>query len=64
MSAPRLPAHHRVVLIRLRVEANDPISGEVAAAGAEPVPFRGWLELLGLLSRLVEECAEPPTAPG
>lgn len=43
----------RCVRIELRVDDNDPPTGEVQVEGAGPVAFSGWLELLRILSGLV-----------
>jgi hypothetical protein len=41
------------VLIRIWVERTQPLAGTAAVEEAEPLPFDGWLELLGVLSELV-----------
>jgi hypothetical protein len=41
------------VLIHVWIERADPLAGTAAVAGAEPLGFQGWLELLRVLSGLV-----------
>ena len=41
------------VLITIRVDAVAPPSGDLAVDEGDPQPFAGWLELLGILTRLL-----------
>lgn len=43
------------VEIRIEVEERRPLAGRLSVRGGPPVRFVGWLALLGLLERLVEE---------
>ena len=47
--------------IRIEVEHRRPLAGRVWPAGHAPAPFAGWLELLAVLERLLDEKLE--TAP-
>jgi hypothetical protein len=40
--------------IRISIEQPEPLIGTAATDDREPVPFEGWLELLGALSALVD----------
>lgn len=43
-----------VVLIHLQVDAEEPPEGTVGPAGGPLRPFAGWLELLSVLSELLD----------
>ena len=45
------------MLIHIRVENTQPLSGTAAAKGSDPLPFEGWLELLRVISELVATAA-------
>jgi hypothetical protein len=45
------------MLIHIRVENTQPLSGTAAAKGSDPLPFDGWLELLRVISELVNGAA-------
>jgi hypothetical protein len=51
------------MLIRIVVEQAQPLAGTATTAGRDPLPFEGWLELLRVLSELVDP-ATPPVSPG
>lgn len=42
------------MLIRLRVDETNPPCGEVGADGEEAFGFSGWLDLMRVLSELIE----------
>jgi hypothetical protein len=42
------------VLISVWIEASQPLSGTAAIEGGEPLRFDGWLELLRVVSELVD----------
>ena len=42
------------MVITIWVEAQHPVVGRARVGDQEPRPFAGWLQLLGLLSDLVE----------
>lgn len=52
------------MVITIWVEDRDPVAGRAAVGDQQPRPFAGWLQLLGLLSELVERQAvsEAPAA--
>jgi hypothetical protein len=52
------------MVITIWVEDRDPVSGRAGVGHQQPRPFAGWLQLLGLLSDLVErqEASEAPPA--
>jgi hypothetical protein len=41
------------MVIRLRIDKADPLTGSAATDERRPLPFEGWIELLGVLSELV-----------
>lgn len=41
------------MLIRIWVERPEPLAGNAATEGSEPLRFDGWLELLAVVSELV-----------
>ena len=41
------------MLIRIWVERLEPLAGNAATEGSEPLRFDGWLELLRVVSELV-----------
>jgi hypothetical protein len=41
--------------IEISVDATEPPQGTVVIEEAEPIPFAGWLDLLRVLSDLLEE---------
>ena len=51
------------MVIRLLVDETLPPCGEVALEGQEPVAFSGWLDLLRVLSELIEGGPEAPPVP-
>jgi hypothetical protein len=42
------------MLIRLQIENLEPLAGKAASEGSYPLHFDGWLELLKVISELVE----------
>jgi hypothetical protein len=42
------------MLIHLRIENPQPLAGTAASEGSDPLHFHGWLELLTVISKLVE----------
>jgi hypothetical protein len=42
------------VLISVWIEASQPLAGTAAIEGGEPLRFDGWLELLRVVSELVD----------
>lgn len=50
------------MLIHLRIEARKPLSGSILAPGGPAVVFYGWLDLLRILSELLEPDGAPPEA--
>jgi hypothetical protein len=52
------------MVITIWVEDQDPVAGRAGVGDQQPRPFAGWLQLLGLLSDLVErqEASEAPPA--
>jgi hypothetical protein len=55
-------AHRRDVQIRIDASAAPPPYGKVTVEGTDAQPFRGWLELLAILSAAFEPTAFEPTA--
>lgn len=51
------------VIIHLRIENREPPRGQLWAEGHPPRPFSGWLDLLRLLSELVERRRDGRPAP-
>lgn len=49
------------VVIEIWLDDSLPPSGRVAAAGEEPKPFDGWLQLLHILGEVIMR--EPPSGP-
>jgi len=47
--------HDVLVRIEIWVEETEPLTGRATRRDAEPVPFVGWLGLLGALSALLEQ---------
>jgi hypothetical protein len=45
------------MLIHIRIENTQPLSGTAGAKGSDPLPFDGWLELLRVISELVNAAA-------
>ena len=62
--AQRFPCNERLpgVLIRIMIETTQPLAGTAASEASHPLPFHGWLELLRVISELVD--ASPPATPG
>ena len=56
------------MLIRVVVEQAQPLAGTATTAGRDPLRFEGWLELLRVLSELVDAATVtppgPPVSPG
>jgi hypothetical protein len=52
------------MVITIWVEDRHPVGGRAAGGDQPPRPFAGWLQLLGLLSDLIEqqEGSEAPSA--
>ena len=48
------PRRHGNMLIRLQIENLEPLAGKAASEGSYPLHFDGWLELLKVISELVE----------
>jgi hypothetical protein len=46
------------MLIHIRVENTQSLSGTAATKGSDPLPFDGWLELLRVISELVNAAAD------
>jgi hypothetical protein len=46
------------MLIHIRIENTQPLSGTAGAKGSDPLPFDGWLELLRVISELVDAAAD------
>lgn len=46
--------------IWIEIEQRRPLVGQVRRERGEPAPFAGWLALLGILERVVEDGLEPP----
>ena len=40
------------VLIHVWIEGSQPLAGTAASRGGDPLRFDGWLELLGVVSRI------------
>jgi hypothetical protein len=47
------------MVIQISVDTTQPLAGTAAAERGAPVPFIGWLELLRVISALVETEAAP-----
>jgi hypothetical protein len=43
------------LLIHVWIERAQPLAGTATVEGAEPLAFQGWLELLRVLSELVDD---------
>ena len=52
------------VLIIIRREASQPLAGRVWVENGEAERFLGWLQLLGILSRVLDGNPQPPGARG
>ncbi len=52
------------VLIFIRREASQPLAGRVWVENGEEERFVGWLQLLGILSRVLSADPQPPGARG
>jgi hypothetical protein len=50
------------VLIIIRREASQPLAGRVSVENGEEERFVGWLQLLGILSRLLNSDGRPRSA--
>ena len=48
------------MLIRIVVEQAQPLAGTATTDGRDPLRFEGWLELLRVLSELVDPAKAPP----
>ena len=42
------------MLISIWIEGSEPLVGTAAIAGGEPLRFDGWLELLSVVSELID----------
>lgn len=51
-----------VVTVRAQVLADGRFTGSVGTGGGAETPFEGWLELLGLLNRVLGAGPGPPGA--
>jgi hypothetical protein len=49
------------MLIHLQIENSQPLAGTAASEGSDPRRFDGWLELLTVISELVERRREADT---
>jgi hypothetical protein len=49
------------VLIRIRIDQTQPLTGTATTRGGTPLPFDGWLELLRVIAELVAGATDPPT---
>ena len=49
-----------MLLICLSIETTEPLTGTAAIEAQEPLPFKGWLDLLRVITELG---AATPTAP-
>jgi hypothetical protein len=50
-----------MLLIRLSIETTEPLSGTAAIEGGDPLPFKGWLDLLRVITELgAAPSTEPP----
>ena len=60
--AQRFPCNERLpgVLIRIMIETTQPLAGTAASETGDLLPFHGWLELLRVISQLVNDAAPPP----
>jgi hypothetical protein len=45
--------------IRISIETREPVKGEARVSTGEAVPFQGWLDLLRVLSELLEGTSTP-----
>ena len=55
-------AYRGGVLITIRQEASQPLAGRVCLENGEEERFVGWLQLLGILSRLLNTDRRPRSA--
>lgn len=60
--APGRAENHGVEL-RMRIDQTAPPSGEVMLPDGRSARFAGWLQLLGILTSLVDSPAETPGDP-
>ena len=51
-----------MLLIQLSIDTTEPPTGTAAIEGREPLPFKGWLDLLRLISEL--SAGTPTKQPG
>jgi hypothetical protein len=56
------PAYRGGVLIIIRREASQPLAGRVCLENGEEERFVGWLQLLGILSRVLNPDRRPWSA--
>jgi hypothetical protein len=56
------PAYRGGVLIIIRREASQPLAGRVCLENGEEERFVGWLQLLGILSRVLNTDRRPRSA--
>ena len=49
-----------MLLIQLSIDTTEPLAGTAAIEGRDPLPFKGWLDLLRVITELG---AAPPTEP-
>jgi len=52
------------MLIHIRIENMQPLAGTAAIEGSDPLHFDGWLELLRVISELVERSRGDETGRG
>jgi hypothetical protein len=41
------------------IESRQPLAGTAASEASDPLPFHGWLELLRVISQLVNDAVPP-----
>ena len=58
------PPYRGGVLIIIRREASQPLAGRVCMENGEEEQFVGWLQLLGILSRVLNADRQPRGARG
>ncbi len=58
------PPYRGGVLVTIRREASQPLAGLVWVENGKEERFVGWLQLLGILSRVLNSDPQPPGARG
>jgi hypothetical protein len=51
-------------VVVLELDGGEPISGRIRGPGERALPFRGWLELAGILDRLRAAAPSPTRSDG